>query len=156
MEEKERYYYDGLGEDIYDSEIDDYPSNETICNALNQQMNCIKELESKLRVSNSLDASLSLEHSELKKCYDSQEKLLSQKLAENSKLTLENQQLKQSQKQLAISELEQLKEKLMRYSGTILNKDGSIKGYSYVIKSEDFEKKVDTRIKELGGGDNDK
>lgn len=61
-----------------------------------------------------------------------------------------------SQKQLAISELEQLKEKLMRYSGTILNKDGSIKGYSYVIKSEDFEKKVDTRIKELGGGDNDK
>lgn len=116
MEEKERYYYDGLGEDIYDSEIDDYPSNETICNALNQQMNCIKELESKLRVSNSLDASLSLEHSELKKCYDSQEKLLSQKLAENSKLTLENQQLKQSQKQLAISELDKLKSLLEKES----------------------------------------
>lgn len=144
MEEKERYYYDGLGEDIYDSEIDDYPSNETICNALNQQMNCIKELESKLRVSNSLDASLSLEHSELKKCYDSQEKLLSQKLAENSKLTLENQQLKQSQKQLAISELEKVKDTVESVLDNALKNSSLNQSYYDRLLDE-----IDNQIKEL-------
>lgn len=39
-----RYYYDGLGEDIYDSEIDDYPSTLTICETLNQQDRRIEEL----------------------------------------------------------------------------------------------------------------
>lgn len=62
---------------------------------LNQQDKRIKELESKLRVSNSLNTSLSLEYSDLKKQYDNQENLLSQKLAENSRLTLENQQIKE-------------------------------------------------------------
>lgn len=61
---------------------------------LNQQNKRIKRLESKLRVSNSSNASLSLDYNELKKRYDSQEELLTRKLAENSRLTLENQQLK--------------------------------------------------------------
>jgi len=80
---------------------------------LNQQDKRIKELESKLRVSNSLNASLSLEHSELKKQYGSQEKLLSQKLAENSRLTLENQQLKHklAEKEKEIGEFKRIGEK---------------------------------------------
>lgn len=114
MEEKERYKYLKETNQLYDSEEDELYAynlnNNKIISILNQQDKRIKELESKLRVSNSLNASLSLEHSELKKRYDSQEKLLSQKLAENSKLTLENQQLKQAQKQLAIDELVKLKQ----------------------------------------------
>lgn len=163
MEEKERYYYkkilrdcvmpEGLFE-IKDREgnfyliIENKKDVDTITNLLNQQDKRIKELESKLRVSNSLNASLSLEHSELKKRYDSQEKLLSQKLAKNSKLTLENQriredlqakdilvntymlvvgtldnakQLKHSQKQLAIEEFEKLLSKLSNIENTLIN-----------------------------------
>lgn len=45
MEEKERYYYDDLGEDIYDRKTDRYPSNEAICDILNAQIERIKNLE---------------------------------------------------------------------------------------------------------------
>lgn len=101
---------------------------------LNQQNKRIKKLESKLRVSNSSNASLSLDYIELKKQYDSQEELLTQKLAENSRLTQENQQLKKQKKELdleaqryyedaycnnfqnqtAIRELEKVKERLLK------------------------------------------
>jgi hypothetical protein len=43
-----RFYYDGLGEDIYDEQIDDYPSNQTICETLNKQDQRIAELDEKL------------------------------------------------------------------------------------------------------------
>ena len=97
MEEKERYEL--FGEHcIKDNDVnarcqllDTYKA----CVILNQQDKRIKELESKLRVSNSLNASLSLDYYEFKKRYDSQEKLLTQKCAETSRLTLENQQLKE-------------------------------------------------------------
>lgn len=92
MEEKERYSL-FIGQCCVDKE----DKNKLIngLDRLNQQDKRIKELESKLRVSNSLNASLSLEHSELKKRHDSQEELLTRKLAENSRLILENQQLKE-------------------------------------------------------------
>lgn len=44
-----RYYYDELGEDIYDEQIDDYPSIETICETLNKQAERIAELEEQLK-----------------------------------------------------------------------------------------------------------
>ena len=43
-----RYYYDEFAEDIFDSQIDDYPANFTICEELNDQNNRIKELEQQL------------------------------------------------------------------------------------------------------------
>ena len=67
MAEKERYYCD-IYEDIYDRKTDRYPSNEAICDILNDQIERVKNLER------------------------------------------ENQQLKQSQKQLAVEELEKLKD----------------------------------------------
>ena len=45
MEEKERYIIDHFGEDIFDTKIEDYPSNQMICETLNQQDKQIKELE---------------------------------------------------------------------------------------------------------------
>ena len=97
MEEKYRYFDGSRNMDkciFVDGQSDEYIDNlSEACDLLNQQYKHIKELESKLRVSNSLNASLSLDYNELKKQYDSQEKLLTIKLAENSKLTLENQQL---------------------------------------------------------------
>lgn len=112
MEEKERYeihrytlqgnekisfndYVEHICEH-YDFDFEKIKSfNQRIQDLLNQQDKRIKKLESKLRVSNSSNASLSLDYIELKKRYDSQEELLTRKLAENSRLTLENQQLKQ-------------------------------------------------------------
>lgn len=44
MAEKERYYCDKF-EEIYDSRIDRYPSNEAICHILNNQIERIKNLE---------------------------------------------------------------------------------------------------------------
>ena len=44
-----RYYYDGFGEDIYDGQMDYYPSNETICETLNKQAQRIAELEEQLK-----------------------------------------------------------------------------------------------------------
>lgn len=98
MEEK-RYYYNGLGEDIYDSEIDDYPSNQTICDTLNNQHNKIKELEEENKVGD-------FWHS----AYQGKQLEYDQVYAELRKTYEENQQLKQSQTQLAIKELEKVKE----------------------------------------------
>lgn len=52
MEVKKRYYFNGLFDGIYDSKIDDYPSNETICTILNQQDKLIKLLEESNRLAN--------------------------------------------------------------------------------------------------------
>ena len=42
-----RFYYDEFLEEIYDEQIDDYPSNQSICGILNQQAERIAELEDK-------------------------------------------------------------------------------------------------------------
>jgi DNA repair exonuclease SbcCD ATPase subunit len=43
-----RFYFDEFSEDIFDDEIQQYPSNRTICNILNQQQQRIADLEAKL------------------------------------------------------------------------------------------------------------
>ena len=45
MEEKERYIIDRFDEDIFDTKKEYYPSNQTICEIINQQDKRIKELE---------------------------------------------------------------------------------------------------------------
>ena len=42
-----RFYYDEFLEEIYDEQIGDYPSNQSICGILNQQSQRIAELEDK-------------------------------------------------------------------------------------------------------------
>ena len=44
-----RFYYDEFLEEIYDEQIDDYPSNQSICGILNQQAQRIVELEEQLK-----------------------------------------------------------------------------------------------------------
>lgn len=44
-----RFYYDDFLEEIYDEQIDDYPSNLTICGILNDQQQRIAELEEQLK-----------------------------------------------------------------------------------------------------------
>ena len=44
-----RFYYDEFLEEIYDEEIGDYPSNQSICEILNQQSQRIAELEEQLK-----------------------------------------------------------------------------------------------------------
>ena len=45
MEEKERYIIDRFDGDIFDTKKGYYPSNQTICEIINQQDKHIKELE---------------------------------------------------------------------------------------------------------------
>ena len=44
-----RFYYDEFLEEIYDEQIGDYPSNQSICGILNQQAERISELEEQLK-----------------------------------------------------------------------------------------------------------
>lgn len=44
-----RFYYDEFLEEIYDEQIGDYPSNQSICGILNQQAQRISELEEQLK-----------------------------------------------------------------------------------------------------------
>ena len=44
-----RFYYDEFLEEIYDEQIGDYPSNQSICGILNQQSQRIAELEEQLK-----------------------------------------------------------------------------------------------------------
>ena len=44
-----RFYYDEFLEEIYDEQIGDYPSNQSICGILNQQSERIAELEEQLK-----------------------------------------------------------------------------------------------------------
>lgn len=43
-----RFYYDEFLDEIYDEQIGDYPSNQSICEILNQQAQRIAELEEQL------------------------------------------------------------------------------------------------------------
>ena len=44
-----RFYYDEFLEEIYDEQIGDYPSDQSICGILNQQAERIAELEEQLK-----------------------------------------------------------------------------------------------------------
>lgn len=76
---------------------------------INKLFNRSKELESLLRFNNSLYCSLALDYSDLKKRYSNLDELLTRKLAENSRLTLENEQLKEQivHKEELIKELQE-------------------------------------------------
>lgn len=91
MEEKERYVIDYCDDLIFDTEKEYCPSGDTICKTLNQQD---KEL-SKLRAS----------YQQVKEENQQLIKALNGEVFINYKLPMENAQLKQSQKQLAIEEL---------------------------------------------------
>ena len=84
MEEKERYIIDRFDDDIFDTKKEYYPSNQTICEIINQQSKRIKELEEKLS-----------------SVYDKTNESLRFARDSLQKLNKENQQLKQ---QLAITE----------------------------------------------------
>ena len=73
MEEKERYIIDRFDGDIFDTKKEYYPSNQTICEIINQQDKRIKELEEELRIiqyykteTNKLDYELRKENQQLK------------------------------------------------------------------------------------------
>ena len=108
MEEKERYIIDRFDEDIFDTKKEYYPSNQTICEIINQQDKRIKELCKQV-------IELNKENNILRKFKD--DILIVQ---ENPfQFWKENQQLRQSQKQLAIKELEELQKEFdyCPYSG---------------------------------------
>ena len=44
-----RFYFDEFSEDIFDEQVEDYPSNQEICAILNSQAQRIVELENQLR-----------------------------------------------------------------------------------------------------------
>lgn len=160
MEEKEKFVVVG-SITAKDRETNDYLEIEEAVELLNQQQKRIKELESKLRVSNSLNASLSLDYNELKKQYDSQEKLLSQVLADRSKLTFENQQLKQSQKQIAIYDKATKKDcfndikRLHRIYLILMFFYNDYRILDSLEKDGQRIQHIAQRLKELGGGENE-
>lgn len=123
MEEKQRYYYDGLGEDIFDSEIDDYPSNQTICDTLNQQNNKIKEFEDFMKE----EEFTSLEDL---KAYI--------KLQSNGSKNLiqENQQLKEQ-----VKELEQSIENLQKLNGETIILNRTVTKDSQILEKENEQLK---------------
>lgn len=59
----ERFYYDEFAEDIFDSEVDDYPTTRDICSLLNElehnqnqkAIECLKEIRKKLFGTEELD-----------------------------------------------------------------------------------------------------
>lgn len=93
MEEKERYKYYTETNQIYDSEEDELYAynlnNNKVISILNQQDKRIKELELLLKADKKIETN---------------------SLNGFEKLRQKNQQLKQSQKQLAIAKLEEVKE----------------------------------------------
>lgn len=136
MEEKERYVirYDlDYNQCLIDTEenqgVGDYIQ---IVKLLNQQSKRIKELEEELK------------NYKLCRCVDCSteyEKGLETSIDE---LENENQQLKQSQKQLAISKLEEVYE-VVKYYNSEANK------HEPYIDALDIEKYIDDKIKSLKG-----
>ena len=81
MKEKERYIIDRFDDDIFDTKKEYYPSNQTICEIINQQDKRIKELEEELRIiqyykteTNKLDYELRKENQRLKQQLTEKEK----------------------------------------------------------------------------------
>lgn len=119
MEKKERYSYDYFidGAVFIDAENDHDMDMDTVCSLLNKQDKHIKELELLLKADKKIETN---------------------SLNGFEKLKAEIKQLKQSQKQLAIEELNNLKQychEWYRWSGV----------------AKELDKVVDDRIKELKG-----
>lgn len=151
MEEKERYVYtkiDGCYW-IKDTETnEDYCFISTIIKLLNKQDKRIKELEAINKVlSNELTKNSILKQDRIETCYGIP-------IYEIPKLKEENQQLKQSQKQLAIEKLQELKENILKIDKTEIKTLEN--GYStlYVDRPEIINE-INRQIKELGGGKNE-
>ena len=132
MEEKERYYieHDMIidAEKIINGELDITVCNtddlETVANLLNQQSNRIKELENDI---------VNYKYG----------------LSRNSEVYKENQLLKQSQKQLAIEELENLKKEF--YSRKLEYKTMENSFHIYGLRIDRIFEIIDDKIKELKG-----
>ena len=171
MEEKERYEirHEDDGFDINNDFIDyivdtktgEYFTHIKICDLLNQQDKRIKELKGRIKT-------LKTSKAHFKKISENVVDLLLKlnkfigspqirdlnyyKVIEDTKNYIE--QLKQSQKQLAISELKKVKQLLDEYKWF----QGENK-YSFVddcaVDWTDIEKVFNNKIKELGGGENE-
>lgn len=136
MEEKERYEirHEDDGFDInndfinyiVDTKTGEYMTDLKICDLLNQQSKYIEELK---EINEKLDKRAFKNFDAYMRC--------SKKYTQ---LVEENQQLKQAQKQLAISELEKVKE----YNHTL-----SLGGSPYI------DVFINNQIKELGGEENE-
>ena len=142
MEEKERYSYDYFidGAVFIDTENDRDMDMDTVCSLLNQQNERIKELEE--------------ENQQLKdqarKAY--QEGLLQKQFdkdMEIQELKDKIEQLKKSQKQIAISELRRIKEYIL-----INDKYDEEVGCN-IIETFDLLEEIRDRIEKLGGGENE-
>ena len=147
MEEKERYIIDRFDEDIFDTKKEYYPSNQTICEIINQQDKRIKELEEENKECKHWENMFHKLSTEEDNAITKVNKSLSNPMAliddydKWADYTLE--QIKQSQKQLAIKKLEELQKEFdyCPYSGDSI----------YVAEVYD---KIFAKIQELGGEEN--
>ena len=141
MEEKERYELFGehcIKDNNPDARcqlLDTYKS----CVILNQQDKRIKELENKLDILRQKDIIFR------QNCRQGYVK----DLEEMNNLREENQQLKKSQKQIAISELRRIKEYIL-----INDKYDEEVGWN-IIETFDLLEDIRDRIEKLGGGENE-
>lgn len=132
MEEKERYIIDRFDGDIFDTKKGYYPSNQTICEIINQQDKQIKELK---KENKELEIKLDKCGTELVNA----ESLVSY-------LENENQQLKQ--------QLHDLPNKIV---GEIRDVAGEYWDFFNICKecgtltTEDFDEILDTILKNFGG-----
>ena len=169
MEEKERYSLQEFGGDIHceivivDNKLCKPLSFDRVKNLLNQQDTIIKELE-KIRdkgnqklenyynekineLDNDYDKHLNLltnENQRLKEQYDELNKKYCKEMDKNINLV---EKLKQSQKQLAISELTKLRAEL-------INKVSPVR-LSYTDYVQQVYAIINNKIRELGGEDNE-
>lgn len=178
MEEKERYRYIVATNKLYDSQEDElyfYNINSNkVISILNQQDREIKQLkkelskyksykttEERIRDLENLYSDYKKENQQLNEHIKELELLLradkkmeSCTLKAFEKLKQENQQLKQSQKQLAISELKKVKKSVLEIDKTEIKVLKN--GYStlYCDRPEVITI-INNQIKELGGGKNE-
>lgn len=173
MEEKERYeFLDGskfaskYGLDVWDDYEDsvfdrinkEIISTEDIVNLLNQQDKRIKESDAEKKFWHSTYQGIQLDYDKLNNDYNKQEKLLSEVLADRSKMQLELDQLKQ--------QLHDLPKKIV---GEIIDIAGDYWDFNIceecgnvpdlnTLTIKDFEEILDTILKKYGGeneSDND-
>ena len=150
MEEKERYKlesHNGTFCDFHDTETDEwYTRKDLVTDLLNQQDKRIKELEEENNFLEKRNEELIIDRRDF--------------CLERNDIFEENQQLKQSQNQIAIEELEKLKEEMVlngsnyceiRQGTSPHNPSDYYAWFNYVM----FRKFIDNRIKKLKGVDKD-
>lgn len=97
MEEKERYIIDRFDDDIFDTKKEYYPSNQTICEIINQQDKRIKELQEEnqqlIKALNGevfINYKLPMENAKLKQQLAEKEKTIETILKENEELVIKH------------------------------------------------------------------